>query len=110
MGDYSCIGGSALDVERERIDQLMGLFPHIRYQIGGAHPRGHRLICDATDSGIIVWASTKFFCEYPTYKIRENISNGTLKWGNRDLVNFAGCRGYVNLGKGARAAIFLPID
>lgn len=113
MGDGWSIGNGieATTIERDRIDQIMNLFPGVKYQIGGTHPLGYRSVGEDRDSrAVIVFASRQFFSNDPIGSIRKAIRNGDLKWGNDDRLNFQGFWGYVNLGRNARSATFLCID
>lgn len=82
--------------QRERINEIMRLFPGIRYQIGGTHPKSEiKLI---SGDSIVVFVHTDFFDKCDPSNIIKNASRaGQLPWLNRDHMGFGSGIGHVCL-------------
>ena len=83
--------------QRQRIDEIMKLFPDIRYQIGGESPSRELFpISLISEHSILVFVHTDFFDKYYPLDIIKGASRaGHLPWLNRGNMGFSSGIGHV---------------
>lgn len=82
--------------QRQRIIEIMRLFPDIRYQIGGTNPSFEQTLISG--DSVVVFVHRDFFDKYDPLDIIRNANRaGQLPWLNRDHMTFACGLGHVYL-------------
>lgn len=106
-GEFIGPNGVPTAIQKRNIDEMMSLFPGVRYQIGGLHPQriydrrmAHASLC--------VFVPRSFLNYELKDKLVEAHKRGKIQWFSSSHCNISPSIGWICLGEGCME--FIPCD